>query len=246
MNNRRPVQLALPDLVLLPGMMCDHRLWAAVAGPLGPHAALHYGDLSGDDSIAAMAASVLAAAPQRFHLGGFSMGGYVAREIVAQAPDRVLSLILMNSSAAGSTPDDMARRRDMARLVAERPFNGLTQANLKKSVHPARAGDTSLLGHIQTMARELGKDVFMRQLVLERADGRPTLGDIACPTLVIACADDLLRTVDESRVLADGIPGARLEVIADCGHMTPMECPDDLNALLIEWLKSCPTPQSTP
>jgi len=228
-----------PDLLLLPGMMCDERLWADVAPRLGRSATLHYGDLSRDASIPAMAARVLKGAPERFHLGGFSMGGYVAREIVATAPERVQSLILMNTSSVGSTPDDVARRRDMAALFAARPFNGLTTANLKKSVHPDRAGDAALLDHIQDMARGLGKDVFMRQLILEREDGGPSLGSIACPTLVVTCTDDLLRTVEESRTLAVGTPGARLEIIPDCGHMTPLERPDALGTLIEEWLDTC-------
>jgi pimeloyl-ACP methyl ester carboxylesterase len=232
---------AKPDLLLLPGMMCDLRLWADVADALDRQAALHYGDLSQDASIDAMAARVLDSAPRRFHLCGFSMGGYVARKIVAMAPDRVQSLILMNTSSVGSTPEDMSRRRDMARLVAERPFNSLTKANLRKSVHPERAGDAALLDRIQAMALDLGKDAFMRQLTLERADSGPTLGTIACPTLVITCEDDLLRTVAESRTLAEGIAGARLEIVTDCGHMTPLERPAELSALLSDWIQTCPT-----
>ncbi len=229
-----------PDLVLLPGMMCDARLWADMASSLGHHANLHYGDLTQDSDIAAMAGRVLADTPERFHLCGFSMGGYVAREIVAQAPGRVRSLMLINSSAAGTTADDLARRRDMARLVRDRPFTGLTAANLKKSVHPSRADDAMLIGRIQEMARDLGKDVFMRQLVLTRDGSGATLAEIRCPTLVLAATGDRLRSVAESETLADGIPDARLVVFDDCGHMTPLERPEDLNALIIDWLSECP------
>lgn len=227
---------ALPDLILLPGTMCDARLWADMTPLLTPHATLHHGDLSQDETIAAIARRVLADAPEKFHLCGFSMGGYVAREIALMAPDRVQTLVLVNTSSAGIAADAMARRQDMAKLLAGRPFPGLTRANLRKSVHPARADDTALLERIQEMAVSLGGEVFARQLRLPRGDGRESLARIECPTLVVAARDDKLRTLDESRTLADGIPGARLEVIEDCGHMTPFERPDILAKLLIDWI----------
>jgi pimeloyl-ACP methyl ester carboxylesterase len=227
---------ALPDLILLPGTMCDARLWADMTPVLAPHARLHHGDLTQDDTIAAIATRVLAAAPEKFHLCGFSMGGYVAREIVLAAPKRAQTLVLVNTSSAGITVDAMARRQDMAKLLEGRPFPGLTRANLRKSVHPARADDASLLDRIQEMAVGLGGEVFARQLRLPRGDGRESLARIECPTLVVAARDDTLRTLDESRTLADGIPGARLEVIEDCGHMTPFERPDVLAQLLIDWI----------
>ncbi len=229
-------QTSLPPLVLLPGMMCDARLWADMAPQLGAHAALHYGDLTLDDTLAAMAGRVLATAPDRFHLCGFSMGGYVAREIVLTASERVLSLILVNTSSAGTGPEELARHRDMARLVEAGPFTGLTRGNLKKSVDPGREHDSALLDRIQQMARDLGPTVFARQLRLVRDDGRVRLADIACPTLVVAARGDRLRGIEDSRILAAGIPSARLEIMENCGHMTPLERPEALNALIVDWL----------
>ena len=225
-----------PDIILLPGTMCNERLWADVAPRLSPVARIHYGDLSKDGTLADMAARVLAAAPEKFHLVGFSMGGYVAREIVLTVPSRILSLILANTSAVGVTAEEMVKRTSMAKLLENRPFRGLTRANLERSVHPMRATDTALLDRIQAMALDLGGEVFARQLSLPRDDGRESLARIECPTLVVAAQDDRLRTLDESRTLADGIPGARLEIIEECGHMTPFERPDVLAQLLIDWI----------
>jgi pimeloyl-ACP methyl ester carboxylesterase len=233
MNN---TERARPDLVLLPGTMCDARLWADMVPLLAPHATLHHGDLTLDETIAAITRRLLADVPEKFHLCGFSMGGYVAREIALTAPDRVQTLVLVNTSSAGITTDAMVRRHDMARLLEGRPFPGLTRANLRKSVHPARADDTTLLERIQEMAVSLGGEVFARQLRLPRGDGRESLARIGCPALVVAARDDKLRTLDESRTLADGIPGARLEIIEECGHMTPFERPDVLAKLLIDWI----------
>ncbi|MDD9876105.1 MAG: alpha/beta fold hydrolase [Magnetovibrio sp.] len=225
-----------PNLVLLPGLMCDAGLWDLVGDELGPAAALSFGDLSRDDSIAAMAARVLDRAPARFALLGYSMGGYVAREVVHRAPERIERLALVNTSAKGSDADDLARRRRIVEALGGRPFTGLAMSSVKQAVHPGREADAELLERIQAMARRLGRDVFLRQMGLERADGHARLAEIDCPTLVVTSDADRLRSLEESQRLADGIPGARLEVIADCGHMTPLEKPAALAKLLIEWL----------
>ncbi len=216
-----------------------------MADDLSRHATLGFGDLSQGATIPEMASQVLARAPATFVLCGFSMGGYVAQEIYRLAPERVLSLILINTSATGIVPSELDRRRETAQMMANKPFKGVTSGNLKLSVHPSRAKDQHLLDHIQSMALSLGKDVFLRQLVMPRADRHNDLQGIRCPTLVVAARGDRMRSVEESQLLADGIPGARLIVFEDCGHMTPLEHPDALNRVLIDWLDTCLTTAST-
>lgn len=228
-----------PHLLLLPGMMCDHRLWDLVLPKLREQTEPVFGDLSNGATIPEMAAGVLAKAPPSFHLCGFSMGGFVAREIALTHPDRVRSLVLINTSARGTTPSDINRRQDMIRMLADRPYNGITRSNLTRSVHEDRADDTALLDRIQEMAKDLGKEVFLRQLALVRDDGHLELADIACRTLVLFARHDRLRSLDESRALADGIPGARFRIIEDGGHMTPLEHPDILGDILAEWIDEC-------
>jgi len=226
-----------PHLVLLPGLMCDQGLWDYMADDLGALAEPHFGDLTRDADIPAMAARVLAQAPERFALAGFSMGGYVAREIVHTAPERVTHFALLNTSARGSTARDLERNRRMIEIAEARPFTGLAPASLKQAVHPDRGGDAALLDHIQAMARRLGKAVFLRQMGLEREDGHRRLEEIACPTMVVTSDHDVLRSREESEALAESIPGARLEVVADCGHMTPLEQPAGLARLFEGWLR---------
>jgi len=224
------------NLVLLPGFMCDHGLWDRMAARLSAAAELHFGNLFEDDSIPGMAARVLSNAPETFSLAGFSMGGYVAREIVMTAPERVERLALMNTSAEGASSEFLARRQRMIEITRDRPFTGMAPTSLRQAVHPDRADDRPLLDHIQTMARRLGKDVFIRQMGLARQDGHARLAEITCPTLVVSCDQDRLRSVDEARALANGIPDARLEIMADCGHMTPLEQPNVLAELMLDWL----------
>ena len=225
-----------PDLVLLPGLMCDDALWDHVAPQLAETATLHFGDLFQDDSIAGMAARVLDNATDAFAIAGFSMGGYIAREVAMTAPARVIRLALMNTSALGSSEQVLERNRRVLRILDERPFTGLAPASIRAALHPDRHGDTGLIDHIQTMARRLGGDVFRRQMSLVRQDGHERLGEINCPTLIVTSDSDILRKTVDSERLAAGIPNARLELIGHCGHMTPLEQPDRLAALLLDWL----------
>ena len=227
-----------PHLMMLPGMMCNYRLWDFMIDDLSQHAQLHFGDLSVGTNITEMAEGVLANAPQKFIICGFSMGGFVGREIIRLAPQRVSALILINTSAKGTSDNDVKRRRDFISILKDKPFKGITASNLKQSVHFSRATDENLLGHIQSMAQELGKDVFMRQLALVRTDGHDELRNISCPTLVLAAREDRLRTLAEAQALADGIPNAKFIIFDDGGHMTPLEQPNALNTVLINWLQN--------
>ena len=118
----------------------------------------------------------------------------------------------------------------------ERPFTGLAPASIREALHPDRHGDGKLIDHIQAMARRLGGQVFRRQMSLVRADGHARLGEITCPTLVVCSDADRLRRTEDSERLAAGIPGARLEIVEHCGHMTPLEQPDRLSELMRAWL----------
>ena len=224
------------NLVLLPGLMCDHRLWDFVVEDLSAVADVSFGDLFRDPTIGEMADRVLAQAPETFAIAGFSMGGYIARDVALRAPDRVSHLALLNTSARRTSDKDLIRNRRMIELASARPFTGMAPASLKQALHPDRGDDQALLDHIQAMARGLGKDVFLRQMGLVREDGLARLNEITCPTLVVTGDADRLRTMTEAKELAEGIFGASLAVVPDCGHMTPLEQPARLVELMTEWL----------
>lgn len=223
-------------LVLLPGFMCDADLWADVVPRLErPWRVLH-GDLFEDASIAAMTTRVLAAAPERFVAVGFSMGGFVAREMALREPARVRALVLIATSAMGNPPERTARNLERRARIADAPFRGLSRTDLKRALHPSRRDDAELVERMLAMGARLGKEVLLRQLGFDRADGHDTLRDICCPTLVVAGDSDELRPRVETDRLAAGIPGAGYEVVAGCGHMVPMERPAELAGLLNGWL----------
>lgn len=223
-------------LLLVPGFMTDDALWDELAPRLRAFEPIRFVDLAQDDSITAMAARALATAPARFILLGFSMGGYVAREMVRQAPARIQALVLVATSARGDSAIQARRKAVAAARGGGTRFTGLSRAAIATAVHPSRAGDAALIERIHAMGDRLGGDVFGRQSMLRRDGDLATLGTIGCPTLVIAADSDRLRTLEEARELADGIPGAVLQVIEGSGHMIPLEAPATLATLIADWL----------
>ncbi|HEV7320170.1 MAG TPA: alpha/beta hydrolase [Ensifer sp.] len=227
-------------MLLVPGFMLDADLWHEVVPLLTEygHGPATYADLAKDDTIAAMARRALADAPPSFVLVGFSMGGYVAREIVRQAADRVSALILIATSARGDS--DVQRQRKAAIAGQTAAFKGLSRSAVASSLHPDHADRDDIIVRIQAAGQRLGGDVFRRQSLIERRDERDHLGTIACPTLVIAGEQDQLRSREEALELHRGIGGSRLEVIEKTGHMVPMEAPQRLATIMGQWLDQQP------
>ena len=225
-------------LALLPGLLCDAALWRHQVEALDGLADARVADLTGQESVAEMAAAVLEAMPERFALAGLSMGGYVALEVLRQAPERVLRLALLDTRAGPDTPEDAARRRGLIELAEKGEFKGVTPRLLPLFLHPARLEDAVLTGAVLAMAERVGRDAFIRQqkAILGRADSRPTLVRIACPTLVLCGRQDALTPVGDHMEMAAGIRDARLRVIDDCGHLATLERPDQVNEALSAWL----------
>lgn len=227
----------MTDILLLPGFMCDAQLWDDVRPALSELGTLHFGDLTHDRTFEAMADRVLAAAPERFALVGFSMGGFVAREIALKAPDRVERLALLNSSARGDDAEQARRKAGLAQAAAARGFRGLSRHSVLSSLHPERRSDERIVTKIREMADRIGKEGFVNQIGVLRRDGHGALERISCPTLVVWCRQDELRSLAEAEELAHGIPGATLEIVEECGHMLPLEAPDETVGLLRAWLR---------
>lgn len=225
-------------LVLLPGLLCDAALWRPQIDALSDIADMSVADVSRDSSIAGMAARALAAAPQRFALAGLSMGGYVAQEIMRTEPDRVTRLALLDTSSRADSEEQASRRRGLIELASKGKFKGVTPRLLPYLIHPDRMEDTALTGIVMAMAEHVGRDAFLRQqkAILSRIDGRDRLAEIACPTLVLCGRQDSLTPLKVSEEMADRIPGARLVIVEDCGHLSTLERPESVNAAMRDWL----------
>lgn len=213
-------------LVFLPGLICDHRLWRDVIDGLSDKIAPMVADLRLDESIADMAARTLAAAPQRFALAGLSMGGYVAFEIMRQAPERVTHLALLDTSARADTPERSETRRKGIEMVNQGKFIGVSKGLLSNLIAPHHLG-TPLAKEVQAMSERVGQDAYIRQqkAILGRIDSLPSLKDIAVPTLVGVGALDKMTPPDLAAEMADAIPGAELVEFPDAAHLPTMENP---------------------
>lgn len=224
-------------MVLLPGVMCDAGLWQEMTAHLAPFGPLIYGDLAHDSELEAMATRVLRQAPERFTLVGFSMGGFVAREMIRQAPERVEKLILIATSSEQDSTQMQAFKAATARSLQTAAFRGLGQKSIALSLSKKHANDQRLNEQIYQMSLRMGKEAYCRQLLMARNSDSHLLAQISCPTLVIAAAEDRMRTVQESQRLCELIPHAELEIIADSGHMLPLEQPDALAKAMTSWLR---------
>jgi len=227
-----------PPLLLLPGLACDAELFGPQMEDLAGVADVRVADLTRHDTMAALAADALAHAPwPRFALGGLSMGGYVAYEILRQAPQRVSALALMDTSARPDTPEATDNRRRLMAL-AERDFPAVVETLLPKLMTPGHVADPRLAKVVRDMAGRVGAVAFVRQerAIIGRADSRPDLARIACPTIVLAGADDQLIPREVHAEQAAGIRGAELVIVDDCGHLSSIERPAQVDAALRRWL----------
>jgi pimeloyl-ACP methyl ester carboxylesterase len=226
------------EVILLPGLLCDERLWTAQIEALSDIAHVTVARLDAADSVTAMAEAVLERAPfPAFMLAGLSMGGYVALEIMRQQPKRVLGLALLSTSARPDTPEATDGRKALMKQSKE-DFPGVIAQLLPKLLHESRLDDPVLPATVAAMAKELGPEVFRQQqaAIIGRPDSRPGLHEITCPTLVVCGRDDKITPVEVHAEMAERIPGAHLAVIEHCGHLATLEQPEQVSQQLRSWL----------
>lgn len=228
-------------LLLLPGLLCDARLWRDCLPALEGVAEPHVADLTQDDSVAGMArrALLLMQAEPHFAVAGLSMGGYVALEVWRQAGRRVTHLALLDTSARPDTAEQTRRRMDLMALARTGSFKGVTPRLLPLLLHPSRLGGP-LAEEVMEMAARVGMQGFLRQqqAIMGRPDSRGDLPRITVPLLVACGADDALTPPglhDEMGVLNPSAIQARFD---GCGHLPTMEAPDVVGATLRQWLRA--------
>ena len=228
----------MKPLFILPGLLEDADGFKQLIEALAGTARCTVADLTRAETIPDMARDALRQAPDgRFNLAGHSMGGYVALEIMRQDPRLVERLALLNTNARADSAESAENRRRLVAL-ADTDFEAVLAAMMPKLMTEEHLQDPLRTGVIGAMKMAIGPEAFKRQqaAIMARVDSRPGLGDIHCPTLVIAGREDALMPVEWLEELAAGIPGAHLEVIEECGHMAALEKPEQVAALLKKWL----------
>lgn len=230
---------ASTPLVFVPGLLCDARLWRDQAADLADLGGASIADITQDDNIPALAARLLAQSPPRFRLIALSMGGYVAFEVFRQAPERVASLALLDTSAA---PDDPARAKEREASIASLSkgrFAGVTTRLLPRLIDESLV-DGPVGQELKDMAQRVGGEAFVRQqkAILGRPDSRPILSQIAVPTLVAVGDGDVLTPPADSVAMFRALANPTFHLFHRCGHLPAIEQPQETSRVLRAWLET--------
>lgn len=228
----------MTPLVLLPGMMCDARLFEPQNEAFSGNRVCHVAPISAYDTIEALAADVLQNAPPRFALAGLSMGGIVAMEILAQAPDRVAGLALMDTNPLAEPKERQAVRDVQIEAVR----NGGLESVMRNEMKPHYLADgenrKSVLDLCMEMAMSLGPVVFEHQsrALAGRKDQTKTLSDANCPSLILCGREDRLCPISRHELMHEIMPGSTLKIIDGAGHLPVLEQAEATNDALSQWL----------
>lgn len=228
----------MTPIVLIPGLLSTAEVFAHQSAALWPHGPVQVASTLGGATVGETAEAILADAPARFALAGISMGGYLAFEIMRRAPDRVIRLALLDTSALPDTPEQTAKRRALVEAARIGDFDAVVAEPMRDMLLPARRDDAGLLAMNRRMARAVGLDGLIRQqeTIISRPDSRGGLAAIEVPTLVLVGDGDTLTPPERAREIASDIPGARLVIIPDCGHASTIEQPEAVSRALIDWI----------
>ena len=236
--------MAKTPLLLVPGMLCSPRLFAAQATALAADADIVVPDwrrapLAVWDTWESAARWVVEQMPaEKFALAGLSLGGMLAVEIMQFAAQRVTRLALIDTGMRGQNEAERAIRRARIRLADEGHFELVLGMQMARFVPAYRLPDKKLVDEVMTMCGEIGVEIYKRQeeLAAIRADRRPDLPKITCPTVVVCGRDDAATPLLLSEEMAAAIRGSELLVVEQCGHLVTMEKPEETNAILKQWL----------
>ncbi len=225
-------------LLLIPGMMCDARLFTPQIVEFSAERAVHIASLAGCETIEEMARSVLDAAPERFALAGLSMGGMVAMEVLRRAPERVTRVALMDTNSQSETPAIAASREPQIVGVLAGRLPEVMKDVMRPEYLAAGPKRVEILALMQDMALALGEGTFVRQsrALQRRPDQQKTLRQIRMPALVLCGEHDALTLPRRHEFMATLIPYATLRIIEESGHVPTLEAPEATNAALREWL----------
>ncbi|WP_100157617.1 alpha/beta fold hydrolase [Klebsiella pneumoniae] len=221
-------------IVLIPGFMLNEMLWHEFETYLPSNCIVHHAGVTEGRTIHDVVQHLITLLPEKFSLIGFSMGGYIARQLAAEFPERVESLVLIASSLREDTPLEAEAKRKSVQSLSPTTFKGLSRHAIARSLHPLNTSNQDMISAIQKMGCSLGFEAFITQSSLSR-QGIPS-ATIRCPTLVIASEDDAIRSMKEAEELVEAIPYASLRIILDCGHMIPLEQPRELARIIVEWI----------
>ena len=227
-------------IVLIPPLLCSPLAYAPVLDTVWSSGQVTLADTRHDDTIAAMAERILRENAGDIAVLGTSMGGYVALEVIRQAPDRVIALALVSTSARADTTEQIQARARQSALVEDGNFKALVDAAFPGVVAAGNESDDALLATWRSMTTPVGAEAFLRQqqAVVQRADLRSMLPSIACPTAIIHGAQDRLIPLNAAEETAAAMPTAQFTVVEGAGHLLFHEQPTAARDAVNAWLES--------
>ncbi len=228
----------MPTLLLVPGLMCDAALWGHQTRFLSSQTDCVVAHATAANTIDDLAREVLKQAPAQFALAGLSMGGIIAHAIMAIAPERVTHLALIGTTARADTPEQTERRLRLIALAEAGRFSEITPLLMPALLHPFRLKESTLTETVIGMADAIGPTSFLRQItaVMRRPSRTHQLASYRLPTLILCGREDAITPVAMHEEMAALIPGSRLAIIEECGHLSTLERPHAVTALLRHWL----------
>lgn len=232
-----------PTVLMVPGLTCDEYVWAPQADLLSTAGwRCRVAAVSLATTVDAMAASALSSIEGAVHLAGLSMGGYVALAMCRQAPERVLSLTLVGSSARADTTQQAEGRRRLADVARSGGFDEVVPSLLDMFLGPR--ADARLRSGIEEMIRRAGPEVFAEQemAIAHRPDARPTLPGVAVPTLVLCGSEDRINPPAVSTEIASSVPTSQLHVFGGAGHLCNLESAEEVARVMLAFLAGVATP----
>lgn len=228
----------MTTLVVIPGIMSDHRTWQGVIGSMTHRfPKLHVADTASDATLADMATRTLAATRGELIVMAHSMGGRVAMEMGRQAPDRIRAMVLSSTAAEPSGPDEAAKRHER---IAEANAGMAAYARhwAPKVVSAAGRENATLLDGIRRMVEDCSPEVHARQnlALLHRPDALSYLGQLDFPVLLVTGSEDHLSTEAVHGEIANSLPDAESQIVPGAGHLLTFEKPAEVARIIDDWL----------
>lgn len=230
-------------LVLVPGLLCDSTVWEQQIAACGGNREIQVADHARSDTLGAMAERILERAPPRFALAGHSMGGRVALEVMARAPERVTRLALLDTGHEALAPGEAGEREKAGRfrlleMAGRYGMPAMARVWAQGMVHPARLADAALMEAIHGMIGRAPVEQFAAQIsaLLNRPDRTCLLPELRLPVLVLCGREDSWSPLARHERMARLIEGSRLVAVPECGHMCTMERPEAVSRALLDWL----------
>lgn len=228
------------QIILIPGLMNDGWVWRHQIGALTRFGPVTVASNDGCDGLGEMASRILSASNGPLAIAGHSMGGRVALEIVAQAPGRVARLALLDTGAAGLSEAEASGRLRLVDLARSEGMAAVAREWLPPMLAPANRANDGLVAGITEMLERCTPEIFagQQQALIVRPDRTALLPTISCPVLLATGSEDAAAPPAQHQAMADAVPAGYLRVVEGSGHMLPVEAPETLTGLLLDWMRA--------